>query len=604
MMRPRPARWFEVLCARQDSGRLLQALGNTGAVELEARSGTGLPAEYAAMAGGLAEFHAWQTRCADFWPAPRLGNPCPLPPMETLEQALDAVRRWGRECEGDIAALQAVERQRVDLLRWREAIRAWRAQASTLPPGQASGALIGSWLLDPGAASIAPETLGLARSLTLDGERRVYLLVGERAAIAAAGPQIAAGHGWLSPAPTWMPQQLEDFEPAAAAQLASLDALAQQHRERMQRVATDTRLAQALADLGRLDWIVRNVRALRTTALFALVSGWTSDATGLCIERAVAESGAQALLRFPPAPTDLSPPLLLANPAWARPFEVFSAALGVPGRNEADPTAVIAIVAPLLFGYMFGDIGQGAIIAVAGFWLQRRHVLGRLLLSGGIASMAFGWLYGSVFAIEHLVDPLWVAPLQAPLLILGVPLVGGALLLLLGLALNAVGAWWRGCFDEWLRADAGGVLVYIGLLLALVARDALWLAAAGLAWTLIAAFAHRQSLGALAAAFGELLERSVQLLVNTLSFARVGAFALAHAGLSSAVIALTKAIDHPLLALAMLLAGNALILLLEGMVVSIQTTRLVLFEFFTRFLTGAGRVFSPLPPPPAISLEA
>ena len=96
----------------------------------------------------------------------------------------------------------------------------------------------------------------------------------------------------------------------------------------------------------------------------------------------------------------------------------------------------------------------------------------------------------------------------------------------------------------------------------------------------------------------------MQLLVNTLSFARVGAFALAHAGLSSAVIALTKAIDHPLLALAMLLAGNALILLLEGMVVSIQTTRLVLFEFFTRFLTGAGRVFSPLPPPPAISLEA
>lgn len=94
--------------------------------------------------------------------------------------------------------------------------------------------------------------------------------------------------------------------------------------------------------------------------------------------------------------------------------------------------------------------------------------------------MAFGWLYGSVFAIEHLVDPLWVAPLQAPLLILGVPLVGGAVLLLLGLALNAVGAWWRGCFDEWLRADAGGVLVYIGLLLALVVQDALWLAVAGL----------------------------------------------------------------------------------------------------------------------------
>ncbi|MBK8069599.1 MAG: hypothetical protein IPK27_18845 [Rhodanobacteraceae bacterium] len=371
----------------------------------------------------------------------------------------------------------------------------------------------------------------------------------------------------------------------------------------MLQVAEDARLPQALADLERLDWIARNVRALRTTPLFALVTGWTSDASGRDIERAVAASGACALLRFPPAPPQLSPPLLLANPAWARPFEIFSAALGVPGRNEADPTPVIAIVAPLLFGYMFGDIGQGAVIAAAGWWLRRRHALGRLLLYGGVASMAFGWIYGSVFAMEHLVEPLWVAPLQAPLLILGVPLVGGALLLLLGLGLNAVGAWWRGCFDEWLRADAGGVLVYIGLLLALVARDALWLTLAGLAWTMLASLAHRRTLGALAAAIGELLERRVQLLVNTLSFARVGAFALAHAGLSSAVIALTKASYHPLLALAMLLAGNALILLLEGMVVSIQTTRLVLFEFFTRFLTGAGRVFCPMPPPPAIPQE-
>lgn len=603
MMRPQPARWFEVLCARPDTGRLLHALGQTGAVELEAHGGAGPPQDFAAMAGGLAEFHAWLTRCASFWPAPRQATSCPLPPTETLAQALDAVRRWGRECESDIASLQALARERAELLRWREAVCAWRAQAATLPQSHAGGTLIGSWLLDPGSAALAPESLGLARSLTLDGDRRVYLLVGERATIAAAGPRIAAGHGSLIPAPAWMPQRLDDFDLAAAQHLATLDAREEAHRRHMLQVAEDARLPQALADLERLDWIARNVRALRTTPLFALVTGWTSDASGRDIERAVAASGASALLRFPPAPPQLSPPLLLANPAWARPFEIFSAALGVPGRNEADPTPVIAIVAPLLFGYMFGDIGQGAVIAAAGWWLRRRHALGRLLLYGGVASMAFGWIYGSVFAMEHLVEPLWVAPLQAPLLILGVPLVGGALLLLLGLGLNAVGAWWRGCFDEWLRADAGGVLVYIGLLLALVARDALWLTLAGLAWTMLASLAHRRTLGALAAAIGELLERSVQLLVNTLSFARVGAFALAHAGLSSAVIALTKASDHPLLALAMLLAGNALILLLEGMVVSIQTTRLVLFEFFTRFLTGAGRVFCPIPPPPAIPQE-
>ena len=47
----------------------------------------------------------------------------------------------------------------------------------------------------------------------------------------------------------------------------------------------------------------------------------------------------------------------------------------------------------------------------------------------------------------------------------------------------------------------------------------------------------------------------------------------------------------------MLALGNVLVIALEGMVVSIQTTRLLLFEFFIRFLIGSGRAFKPLPPP-------
>ena len=46
-----------------------------------------------------------------------------------------------------------------------------------------------------------------------------------------------------------------------------------------------------------------------------------------------------------------------------------------------------------------------------------------------------------------------------------------------------------------------------------------------------------------------------------------------------------------------LVIGNIVIIALEGLVVSIQTTRLVLFEFFTRFLRVSGRRFRPLPAP-------
>jgi V/A-type H+-transporting ATPase subunit I len=149
--------------------------------------------------------------------------------------------------------------------------------------------------------------------------------------------------------------------------------------------------------------------------------------------------------------------------------------------------------------------------------------------------------------------------------------------------------------------DAGLLVMYLGLvvMLALPGAGAGWVVLAGLGWYVAGSYwiAHRL-LGALAAV-GHLAESGLQLLTNTLSFARVGAFALAHAALSAAVVTMADAAPG-WAALLILIAGNLVIILLEGLVVSIQTTRLVLFEFFNRFLRGTGRVFSPLPAPPAI----
>jgi V/A-type H+-transporting ATPase subunit I len=95
-----------------------------------------------------------------------------------------------------------------------------------------------------------------------------------------------------------------------------------------------------------------------------------------------------------------------------------------------------------------------------------------------------------------------------------------------------------------------------------------------------------------------LLESTIQLAINTLSFTRVGAFALAHAGLSLAVVSLAQSSGSAVAGLTVMILGNALIIVLEGLVVSIQITRLVLFEFFIRFLRGEGRTFRPLAAPP------
>ena len=102
---------------------------------------------------------------------------------------------------------------------------------------------------------------------------------------------------------------------------------------------------------------------------------------------------------------------------------------------------------------------------------------------------------------------------------------------------------------------------------------------------------------AFARAAADLIEGLMRLVVNTLSFVRVGAFALAHAGLSLAVVSLADGTSNIVISLIVMVIGNAMIIAIEGLVASIQTTRLVLFEFFNRFLKAEGREFQPLAPP-------
>jgi V/A-type H+-transporting ATPase subunit I len=354
--------------------------------------------------------------------------------------------------------------------------------------------------------------------------------------------------------------------------------------------------------MRRLQWVLDNVRGLEAGRLLCWITGWSAT-TPRVLEEAVDASGARALLRHPAPPAGARAPLLLANPAWARPFEVFPRAFGMPSGDEADPSRLLAVAVPLMFGYMFGDVGQGLVIAAAGFVLRHRFALARLFIAGGLSAALFGFVFGSVFGL-HLMTPWWVAPLDAPLAVLAAPLVAGALLLLAGLALSALGARWRGELGHWLTADAGLVACYMALLAfplmpAGHRTGALGAAGAGVAWFCLGRGWSARSARAGLTAAGELLERLLQLLMHTLSFARVGAFALAHAGLSAAIAALAAAAGHPLAAVLVLVLGNAVVIALEGLVVSIQTTRLVLFEFFARFLEAQGRVFRPLPAPPS-----
>jgi V/A-type H+-transporting ATPase subunit I len=436
----------------------------------------------------------------------------------------------------------------------------------------------------------------LLQRVPLD-ERLFLLAVGPASEITALDQALAARKARVIPLPPDLPSDPAALGTHLEARREEIAARGRAARAELDALSEQLGIAAALGELTLAAWLVTHVPELPVTEHFAWVTGWCADPDDTRMHAALDARNLHYLLRFTPAPEDAVPPSVLRNPAWARPFEVFGRLMGVPGTREADPSMVLAVVAPLMFGYMFGDVAQGLILALIGFLVRDRLPALRLLVPGGLFAVAFGFAFGSVFAREDIIPALWVHPLGQPLTVLGAALGFGVVVILLGLLLNALQFHWRGELGRWLATEAGLLVAYAGIIGAFVDARLLWLLPLGVVWLLAgsALSAPGDRLGALGHAAGESVERLLQLGVNTVSFVRVGAFALAHAGLSTAVVGIADASGAaywPVLAI-----GNAAIIALEGLVVGIQTTRLILFEFFLRFLSAQGRPFEPLTPP-------
>lgn len=601
MLRPVPARWFEVLVALDDVAVTLEALAATGAVELEPR-----PADSAVVP--MTELRAPLERYAElaqlyqaYWPAPAPHPPVlPSSPRAILARALARLEAWRASAEPAIRTLQALEHELAELAVWRELFARFRWSPIDFGLLAQADEVIAHRLYvfpEPVDLTLPPGVLTLGFALKRE---QALLVVGPSAAVEKLHRQASALKGRALDIPKWMHGRAADCLPLAQRRLNRVRHGIRRLRAVLDKLNAAHRLPEALADLERLRWFAEQVERLAAGEHFAWVTGWTSEPTGRRLHAALERARVRALIHFPPPPADANPPLVLCNPWWAQPFELFARALGVPGRHEVDPSRLLAFVVPLLFGYMFGDVGQGFVLFVAGLALARRFAVARLLVAGGLSAMGFGLLFGSVFAREDVLPALWLHPLDTPLLILGLPLLFGATLLAMGLALNGLEARWRAEGRRWLAADAGLLALYAGAILGLVHAPLFTVAGMGLAWYVLGHAMSRRTLAALLGALGHLLEQVLQLAINTLSFARVGAFALAHAGLSAAIVALAQASGHPVAAVAVMFVGNVIVIVLEGLVVSVQATRLVLFEFFIRFLRGGGRVFRPLPLPPSV----
>lgn len=305
------------------------------------------------------------------------------------------------------------------------------------------------------------------------------------------------------------------------------------------------------------------------------------------------------------------------------PYRFYIDMYGTPSYNDIDVTAFVAITYTVLFGIMFGDMGQGFVLSIAGFLMYKlkNMGLGKILIPCGISSMVFGFLFGSVFGYEEMLDPVYSAlgmngkPLEVmesvnTVLLLAIAI--GIGLTAFSILLNIYGCIRRKAFGEAIFSQNGivGLLVYLaGVNFAsgfmngpapLPNSAALIIIGVGMVLLLIKEIPigiidrhpdwKPQSItDFILQNIFELLEYVLSYLSNTVSFLRVGAFVLVHAGMMMVVFSLAGDSKN----IFVIILGNILVIALEGLLTGIQALRLEYYEMFSRFYNGGGKPFTP-----------
>lgn len=325
----------------------------------------------------------------------------------------------------------------------------------------------------------------------------------------------------------------------------------------------------------------------------------------------------------------ITPPTKLKNGWFSKPFGMFVEMYGLPSYGELDPTPFVAITYSLLFGMMFGDLGQGLVLMLLGFlaYKYKGMRLGAIGIRIGLSSAIFGLLYGSVFGDEELLTPLYTdvlglshkpihimdANFTMTLLISAIAI--GAVLIVISMILNLVTLYKKKDFVEFFCSHNGlaGLLFYGFVLVAVALQFGLGIPVlnpitislfVGLPFLVIflkepiERRVHHHKMfpngfgGFFVEAFFELFEIALSYVTNTMSFLRVGGFILSHAGMMLVVTSLMSMVGDA--GWIVMIFGNLFVMALEGMIVGIQVLRLQFYEMFSRYYKGDGIAFNAL----------
>lgn len=323
-----------------------------------------------------------------------------------------------------------------------------------------------------------------------------------------------------------------------------------------------------------------------------------------------------------------TPPTKLKTNRFSRPYTDFIEMYGVPSYNEIDPTNFLAVVYTLVFGIMFADFGQGLVLALLGafMWFKNKSKMGGILIRCGISSAVFGFMFGSFFGNEELLHGFYNnvfgrdGPLLSPLedvnkiLILAIGI--GVSLVVVAMVLNIWSNIKRKQYAMAVVSENGvaGIAAYLSgcaLILKFLNSKSPKLdfinskaCFAVIIVCLLAMFFKEffsetfdqkkkfkpESLSDfIMSNFFEVIEYVLSYFSNTLSFLRIGAYVLVHAGMMTVVYSLAP--QAGIGRILVLIIGNVFVMGVEGVLTYIQVLRLAFYEMFSRFYQGDGNEF-------------
>jgi len=420
----------------------------------------------------------------------------------------------------------------------------------------------------------------------------------------------------LNPDPTKAIQQLEERELEIIKMLEKLKEEVKKEIEKYER---------ALRYIRFLYTVKASILRTRNLTIF---DGWVPAENAKILEEKVKElTDGVMYIRFRDPEEDEKPPTYIKNPPILNKFELLTFKRGIPDYNEIDPTPIYTALFVIMYGMIFGDIGQGAVLLALGLMLNKIrkpllgisasgiNKLGTIMAVSSIPSIIFGFLYGEFF-LHHIFEPLWINPLNNIMDIIVISLIFGLFQIIIGIILNIMNLIlkkeyfhaifnWKGVIG--LVYYISGVYLAVQFIIGgtsfsvflkpenvpvlITALSALGLIFLSPTIILLLDEKKKEPLSiSIVMGFAEFLEGFISYLTNSISYVRLGAFAVAHAALGETAAILSSSMG----AMGAYILMNVLVIMMEGFAAGIQSLRLIYYEFSTKFYKGTGKAFKPL----------